>query len=344
MTGDSYFGVDKNGCQQVVINSVKQDCSHLIPLINEKKEFINVIGVYSKNGWITRAEEEFINQYSDRIQFVFMTASGPYYERHYKRLYRKYDGVMGLDTCQRVPSWKYNNNLELNYSMMARSGPEIDGFYYENCLEKADMDFSILTWYNDRKAKVWKDAYRTIVGLCSEGYRGILINQRGDNTNILRDRRIARFVEEGKLEIYGTLGIKEFHHLSCRAKVGIFPNRSDAFPKHIIECLLQNKPIVISKELLFGVKTLEKLGDEVVLSLDFRNKSYLNKIASFMDQISAKRESDVRSMWTTRYDYNRLTSIWASELYKTVGCAEHEKVMCLRHLPRFCHETKMVII
>lgn len=339
MFRDIRFSVDAMGIIHTFISNEERNYSHLIPVLNDNKLFCNIIGVYSKDGWITSEEEQFISEFSDVFRFVFFTASGPYYEKHYKKLYKSYAGVMGLNTCNRVLIGKYNNNLELNYSMMARSGPEMDGFYYMNEKNNIDMDFSVLTWYGDRHAKVWKDAYKTIVRLCAEGYKGILINQRGDNEKIINDKKLKKFIDDGRLEVYGMLDQRMFHDITCRARVGIFPNRSDAFPKHIIECLLQDKPIVVSPKLLFGVDTLRELGEEIVLVQDFSEKDYLEKIMSFIDKRRNDKEISPRQEWIDRYEFDKLCIIWAAEFKRVLGEDVSEKIMCMRHLPRFYHET-----
>lgn len=337
MREDIKFTYDNTGKIYTQINDDMVEYPHIIPLVDENLEFTGIVGVYSKNGWIFEEERRFINRTSERFKYVFMTASGPYFEKNYKKLYKNYDGVMALNACDRVHIDGYANNLELNYSMMARSGPEIDGFDYRND-RHYDMDFSILTWYKDRNAKVWQDAYKTIVKLCEQGYKGILVNQRGDNKGIIKDRRLNKYIEKGNLEVYGTLRQREFHDLMCRARVGIFPNRSDAFPKNIIECLLEDKPVVISSQLLFGVDTLRNLGEEITLVQNFRDRNYLDNIIKFIDKrkLVVDRISP-REEWLNRYGFDKLSKIWAIEFEKLEGGQNlHERIFCMRHIPRFC--------
>lgn len=315
---------------------------HLIPLVNEKATFTNLIGVYSKDGYITEDETKFVECHKGIYKFIFMTASGPYYEKNYKKIYETYDAVMGLNTHKRIPVGRFENNLELNYSMMARSGPNVDGFFYNN-VRPFDRDFSILTWYKDRNSKVWQDAYKIIIKLCRAGYKGILVNQRKGNEEILKDRKLKKYIESGYLEVYGTMREKDFHNIMSRARVAIFPNKSDAFPKHIIESLLQNKSIVISPDLLFGVDTLEDLGSEITLVQDFKKRECVNNIVEFIEKCK-RNEGNIypREAWLTRYSFNKLSKIWACELSKVEGIKnEYESIFCMHHIPRFYDLIKM---
>lgn len=315
---------------------------HLIPLVNEKAVFTNLIGVYSKDGYITEDETKFVECHRGIYKFIFMTASGPYYEKNYKKIYETYDGVMGLNTHKRIPVGRFENNLELNYSMMARSGPNVDGFFYNN-VRPFDRDFSILTWYKDRNSKVWQDAYKIIIKLCRAGYKGILVNQRKGNEEILKDRKLKKYIESGYLEVYETMKEKDFHNIMSRARVAIFPNKSDAFPKHIIESLLQNKSIVISSELLFGVETLQKLGSEITLVQDFKKRGYVDNIVEFIENCR-KNEGIIypREIWLSKYSFEYLSKIWASELSKVEGIKnEYERIFCMHHIPRFYDLIKM---
>lgn len=335
------FSYDSKGNVYTTINNNNMGFTHIIPLVNEKAEFCNLIGVYSKDGSITEEESKFIERYADMYKFIFMTASGPYYEKNYKKVYTKYDGVMGLNTNKRVPTSQFGNNLELNYSMMARSGPNLNGFFYNN-EGQFDRDFSILTWYKDRNAKVWKDAYRTIIKLCGAGYKGILINQRSGNDEILKDSKLKQYIDNNLLEVYGTMGEKEFHNIMSRARVAIFPNQSDAFPKHIIESLLQNKSIVISPQLLFGVETLKALGSEITLVQDFKKRDYIDNIVKFIDD-NKKNQGIVypREEWLKRYSFDELSKIWAREFSRIGIKNEYERTFCMSHIPRFYDLIKM---
>lgn len=301
------------------------------PFIDENHTFIGVIGVYSKNGKIPKCTKSFIRKYKKRFKFIWLSSSGPYFEKNYKRLYRYYDGVTSLD-CTRNEISLYKNNLELSYSMYTRCAPRTDGFFW-NPSSQFDVDFSILTWFGDDKSKVWKDALAMTIGLCSRGYKGVVVNQRGGCKDLLYSG-LRKYVDGGFLKIYeARFDEIEFHEIMSRARVGIFPNQSDAFPKHIIECLLSDKSIVISPNLLFGVNTLRELGSEITLVQDFSDSDAVDKVGDFID-CCYNRTVSSRNLWLKRFDFYNISTIWAKKINGLFG-TNYKRVLLMRHSDRF---------
>lgn len=301
------------------------------PFVDENSNFIGVVGLYSKNGFFSKETDEFFRDYRERFRWVYLTASGPYFYRYFRKIYKSFDAVATKDFCK---SQKYANNLEMSFSMMARCGPEEDGFFYVD--ENKTYDFSILTWYGDKKAKAYYDAVRICKGLCKRGYKGIVVTQRGDIQDVKKD--LGEYEHRGLIEIHkADYDGKTFRKIMGKAYVGIFPNILDAFPKHIIECLLDNKCIVISPKLIFGVDTLRELGKEITFVQDMRKKDATDNISKFIDQsrqILSQGSINPRDVWLAKYNFDNLSSQWAGEFNKLWG-TNYTKVYLMRHINRF---------
>lgn len=320
-----------------VITTTSSGCKIIIPniepLVNEKCEFTNIIGIYSKDGALSDVTQKFIKKYRKSFKFIWLSSSGPYFEKNISYLYKHYDAVTSLD-CTRYPVRTFPNNLELSYSMFTRCAPIENGFFWEPEQINKDADFSILTWYGDPTAKVWPDAFKVIIGLCSLGYKGIIVTQRGKAENILADEQIKKFAEKGLVEIYtAEFDTIAFHKLMSRSYVGIFPNQSDAFPKHIIETLLEDKGIVISNKLLFGVETLKNLGSNITLVEDFADNNITSNIAHFIDKFKETKNTP-RFTWLEKYGFDPLSRKWAGEINGCFG-TNFKKVFCMKHIHRF---------
>jgi hypothetical protein len=250
------------------------------PIVDENCAFTGIIGVYAKGGGLPKIAVEFIQKYRKYFKFIWISAAGPYFYQKYKRLYSYYDAVTALDCCFSLDRVR-GCNLELNYSMFARCGPLPDGFFWEP-VEKKTADFSILTWYGDSSAKVWPHALSITCALCNRGFSGIIVTQRG-TVEDLRSSELGKYEAKGLLNLYcADMNEKEFHRLIASAKFGIFPNQQDALPKHLIETVLADKPVVISPKLLFGRKTFESLGPNITKVVDFEKLNAIDEIIAFM--------------------------------------------------------------
>lgn len=316
---------------------------NLEPLVDENWEFTGLLGVYSKSGFPVKECRWFMRKYRRDYKYIFLSSNGPYFASHYKVLYRKYDAVTSLDCGLIHDKKRFKNNLELSYSMYTRCAPSINGFFYEQCddiIEDEQFDFSILTWYGDRTAKVWPDARHVIVGLCEKGYKGIVVTQRGSREDILKDSDIKKFVDRGLLEVYNAeFDEISFFNVMRRTQIAIFPNQLDAFPKHLIECYLTNKPVVISPKLLFGVETLRKLGKAITMVHDFSSPDIVDAIASFIDAartrpVKSEEIISPREAWLSKYDLQHLSRIWAEEINR-VFHTNYERIYLMRHTNRY---------
>lgn len=316
---------------------------HLEPLVDENWKFTGFIGVYSKSGIVSKECRQFMKKYRSTFKYIFLSSFGPYFNSRYKSLYRKYDAVTSLD-CELVHGKHiFPNNLELNYPMWTRCAPLSDGFFFkqkDNIAPDERFDFSILTWYGDRKAKVWPDARRVMIGLCEKGYKGIVVIQRGSREAVLKDINIKKYVDNGLLEVYNAeFDEISFFNVMRRAWIGIFPNQLDALPKHLIECYLTDKPAVISSKLLFGVESLRKLGETVTLVHDFSSPDIVDAIASFIDKtrertVESKSIISPREAYLARYDLEHLSQIWAEEINR-VFHTNYKRIYFMRHSNRY---------
>lgn len=305
----------------------------LEPLVDENCNFTGIIGIYFKGGGITPEVASFVKKYRKRFIFVVLASYGPSFEKHYRHLYRTYSAVTALE-CSSIDLSRYDNNLNLNYPMFTRCGPLIDGFFWEPNKEiEKDLDFSFLTWYGNNRSKSWSDCKRVTIELCERGYKGVVVTQRKRKEDMLADG-FERYVSNGLLEVYDNkFDEKQFHNVMLRAYVGIFPNKSDALPKHAIETLLADKGIVVSPELLFGSQTLGCLGKNVSLLQDFAKDDAIDNIARFIDEF---KESEVspRDEWLRKYDFGHLSRIWADEINRYYG-TNYKQVFCMRHICRY---------
>ena len=59
------------------------------PLVDEKCEFTNIIGVYTKSGNLPNVTTSFIRKYKKFFKFIWFSSSGPYFEKKYPMLYKK---------------------------------------------------------------------------------------------------------------------------------------------------------------------------------------------------------------------------------------------------------------
>lgn len=331
---------NSQGIQITVSHNGKTEVlSGIEPFVDENWNFTGIIGVYTKSGKITKKTSRFIRKYRKYYKFIFLSSSGPYFVKNYRKLYRKYDAVTSLD-CSLI-DWHMTNNVNISWSMYTRCAPLENGFFWEpkEQWDEEKVDFSLLTWYGNKNAKAWPDARKVVVGLCQRGYRGILVTQRGTKEDLIKDLSIKEFVEAGLLHVYNAeFSDGEFHDIMSNARVGIFPNRLDAFPKHIIECLLANKTIIISSKLLFGVQTLENLGADITKVCDFDSADIVDEIADFIDKSRKKRwEKTPRDKWLERYGLAQLSKIWAIEINR-VFSTQYQRIYPMRYEKRFGRE------
>ena len=307
------------------------------PLVDEKCAFTGIIGVMTKGGILRQETIEFIQKHRKDFIYIWLASAGPYFYNNFEQIFAEYDAVTALDCTLPIEGFAHKL-LRLNYPMFTRCGPLPDGFFWIPA-KRWDADFSILTWYGNTEAKQWPHAKRITGELCARGFKGILVTQRGEAADMLDDE-FRRHVDAGLLELHtGDLPEQNFHALMARARFGIFPNEQDALPKHIIECLLADKPVAISKNLLFGRDTLAELGNDCTLVVDFSATSAVDEIVAFMRAPRAAGFSP-RQLWLERYNFYALSRSWAQEINRLFGTG-YERIFCMRHIDRYINSPHM---
>ena len=123
----------------------------------------------------------------------------------------------------------------------------------------------------------------------------------------------------------------KFHELMCNARYAIFPNNLDAFPKHIIESILADKPVIVSKDLLLGQNTLSLLDESVRTFVDFEDKECLDIIY----KVISKKYVGIspRKSWLERYNFLSLSEQWGKEFNRLFG-SNYERLFFMNHIPR----------
>lgn len=282
------------------------------PFINEKEKFLNVIGIGNKNGIDKKIDINLIKKFFPKAKLIFSCQNGPYLVKNYKKILNDFDGHMTLDFDP-----KNSKSLYMSHTMITRSTP-FQGFFWPPEKKKI-WDFSILTKTHGDKAKRWDRSIKIIKKLCKSGLKGIVVNQGNDLKNFLRNFSLDnfalyRFQRKGLLKLINHIDHKKFHHLTSMARVGIFPNACDAFPKHILENLLADKPVIISKDLLIGKSViLPQFGH----CINFSKKTALDECYKLVKQIKRRNtEYKSRNKWLEKYGFLPLSRQWANELEK----------------------------
>jgi hypothetical protein len=143
--------------------------------------------------------------------------------------------------------------------------------------------------------------------LCKNGFTGILVSDDYGN-----DKKIfKKLINEKKLKLSRNINQEDFFDLLSQAKVSIFPNKEDAFPKLIIESLLCNNYCIINKKLFMGIEYLKKL-DSCFFS-NFSNKSISIRLKN---AVNLKNESTPRDNYNKIYSSLEISKIWAKLINK----------------------------
>lgn len=208
-----------------------------------------------------------------------------------------------------------SKSLYMSHSMMVRSMPFENLFWEPQKVKK--WDFSILTRVGDNNAKRWDRCIRIVDKLCSNGLTGLVFTQRDDFSKVLRsrfskERIFKKYVEAGLLYLSSYIDHHKFHKLQSMARVSIFPNTCDAFPKNIIENVLADKMVVISRDLLYGKSVITPEFGEC---LDFDSRSSLERCLEIVEKEKMRKSPlNNRQKWLKKYSFGPLAALWAEEL------------------------------
>jgi len=278
------------------------------PVFDENKEFTNILVVGNKNGIDNKINMPLLKKLFVDCKFVFNGRLASYTVKYYNNLERDFDGIMAME---------YNLNrpkaLNMVHSMMVRSMPEMNGFFYEPIKENRDYDFSILTKIGDNRNKRFDRCIRIIDYLCSQHLRGILVTQTGYWRQI-RDIQgtFDKYYRMGYLKLEENMESHLFHKSMNRAKVGVFLSTLDSFPKHIIETILSDKPVVISDDMTMGKDVcVPDFGIKITAD---KTSSY-RKIYQFIKE-DYKKYENCRNRYLEKYSFEKISKLWALEFNK----------------------------
>jgi len=287
----------------------------IVPLVDENCEITPFVCIGNKNG-MSPFYKKFRSTYGNRFKYIFRCMNGPYFKRNYKKIYRDFDGVFNLD-FKPIESRK---SLYCNHTMIYRSLPN-DDFYWESEKQTKIFDYSILTWgYCDKEAKRWDRIAKIIPTLAKNNLKGIVVTQKDTPEKLIKKAPgFKKIVEEGKLTILpGKMSGIEFNRLMDQSRISIFPNQWDAFPRVMIESLLSDRRIIISKDLMMGKEILSNLGEESCLVLDFDDiEASSQKIVTYLKRPPAPYS--IRSQWIEKYSFWPLIHQWAKEFNRVFG-------------------------
>lgn len=282
------------------------------PLVDENLRFLNIVGVGNKSGVGHKINLALLKKMFPTAKFIFNCQSGPYLVSRYKEILEHFDGHMTLNYDHSNPK-----SLSMSHSMMVRSMP-FENFFWEPQKEKR-WDFSILTTVGDNKTKRWDRCIKIVDKLCSNGLTGLVITQKNDFTKVLRawfskERIFKKYVKAGLLYLSGNIDAFEFHKLQSMARVSIFPNVCDAFPKNIIENILADKLVIISNDLLIGKSII---APEFGESLDFDSHLAQERCLEIIEKEKTRKTSlNNRERWLKKYSFLPLAKSWSAELNK----------------------------
>lgn len=299
------------------------------PLIDENLRFLNIIAAGNKNGIDHTIKLDLLKKRFPTVKFIFNCRNGPYLVHHYKEILECFDGHMTLDYDRSNPK-----SLYMFHGMMIRSMP-FEGFFWKPSEEKR-WDFSILTSIGDNRAKRWDRCVKIVDKLCSYGFTGLVVTQRNDFSKVLRARFskesiFRKYVKNGLLYLSSFIDLHKFHELQSMARVSIFPNTIDAFPKNIIENILADKLVIISTDLLYGKSVITPEFGEC---LDFNSKSALDRCIDIVKKEEMRKTSlNSRKRWLKKYGFLPLSKSWAKELNKKFG-TECKHAFFLNHIER----------
>ena len=318
----------KDNNVEVLINGQYIPTRGFWPIIDENYSETPFLAIGHKDGVPKREYNKFKKNYGKRFKYIYVCQSAPFLLKNYKYISRKFDGIFDLDW---VTKKNFSKSLYCNHSMMVRSMP-YRGFFWESKKMAKPFDFSMLTWGpSDTRIKRWDRGSKICDYLLKKGMKGIIVTQKGKRGDFLNNS-IKPYIESGNLVIEDAVFSEiEFHHLMCKAKYAIFPNTVDAFPKHIIESLLADKPIIISKDLLLGRDVLSKLGDSVCSIIDFEKKLFIETIYQIISK--EYKGPSPRRTWLERYNFLSLSEQWAKEFNRLFG-TNYKRLFYMNHIPR----------
>lgn len=297
------------------------------PLVAENRKRIGVWAVGSKSGFNIFNENEIkvINEFIRRGgRILFNCMSGGVVNEHlFKENFHAY---MLLD----IDISKFNADrqriLYMNHSMMVRSMPEEDEFFYEPIFKEKEFDYSITTWAFDNTYKRFDRAIKIIDLLARAGFKGQLFLSRLEQIPPLPPV-LGYWQSTGRLKIYSKLPPRDYHREQARAKFGIFPNTIDAFPKACIENILTDKYVVVSHDLLIGKSTITP---EIGQIIDFDSPTWESQLLEVMKK---EVKTSPRAAWLKKYNFEEVSKIWAREINKLLG-TNYQQVFYEYHLER----------
>lgn len=320
-----YYQSDEAPLVRCYLNGYYQKIHGIWPMVDENYSLTEFLAVGMKGGLDKKTFKAIKREYSKRFYLIHPTLNGPFFVKNYKYIHNQFDGVFDLDYYNKTPK-----SINAIYSMMSRSMP-FKGFFWEPIPKKKEYDFSILTWGpSDKRAKRWDRAKKVIDYLCDKGLKGLVVTQRDHPDKLIKQLDDA-LIRHNKVDVRtGNLPPEQFHQLMCKAKVGIFPNVEDAFPKHIMETLLADKPVVFADDLLFGRDTLRNLGENTTLEIDFKDREQFYDIYDF---IKWPTSVSPRKKWLEKYHFMELSTIWAKEFNKVFG-TDYKRLFFMNHISR----------
>lgn len=275
------------------------------PLMTPQGEATEFVLFGTKAGYDETSYRAVRKKLGREFKYVFTSRSGPYTKDNASKLRDHFDAVFDMDMAPDHPT-----SLRCNHAMMARGMP-YEGFFWPPQPSPRSFDFGILTWGpSDTTCKRWDRMATVLPSLLDSGLTAIVVSQR-DVSSELVSAELQAHVADGSLVVRDHVdSAVEFHKVISDSNVALFPNEQDSFPKHMIEALLSDRRIVVSKDLLFGLSALSEIDSSVVKVLDWSSPTCAEDIRSFL--LSAA-ESSPREAWLRRYDVTSVARDWAAE-------------------------------
>tara|TARA_Y100001960_G_scaffold250277_1_gene266534 strand:- start:3888 stop:4973 length:1086 start_codon:yes stop_codon:yes gene_type:complete len=292
----------------IIINGNKISHPNLIPLLDGNDDYTGMIGYYSKGS----IDYKFLLKVFPYADLIMLASSGPAFKKDWMLFKPFFKAVFAPTMNCNIEKRKH---LNVSYTMVLRSCP-YNGLFWENTNSKFEYDYSILTWVDDDKFKRWDRSAKLIPQLSERSVKGIIHTQRKTADDMIFENR-DKYIKSGLVTLSSdNMSEDSFNNYMSKAAVGIFPNTIDALPKHMIECLLANKRIVISKDLLFGHDMLVDLGSDIVMSVDFEEDGVEDKITAF---IKSEVKRSPRNVFLDKYGVDKLSMLWAKEFNMLFG-------------------------
>lgn len=299
------------------------------PLLDETNRLTRFVAVGNKNGVPWDRIREFKKVFRNKFKLIYSCQNGPAFVNDFDRINREFDGI--FDTDYNIFNSK---RLNCSHTMMVRSFP-CDGLFWEPIDCDKVYDFNILTVPKiGSKTKRWDRGERVCFSLCKAGFKGVVYSQTGNCLSLI-SKRLMKYVKAGQLVIRdGGCSPVDFHREACKALCTIFPNNVDAFPKFIIESLLANRVVVISKDLLLGRRVLNSIGESIVIDFDFDTSNY-SKLITSMSRLrkDGVRNVHPREVWLRDYNFKGVSIRWANEFNKVFD-TDFRQLYYMNHIPR----------